>query len=173
MPSEPWVLPPEKQVHVASTTQPRASPFVAHGGDFTALRLDPDLDRYESDLAKNLELKIRGRLGEGFKEDNQLRILNCVATLTESGVMYEVDPRHVDLLAGSMGLTKANGVGTPGTKNPVADYDATKSNESEALQATDSLEPSHGDNLEPLLGDQKVLYSLSVTTRSCRRHPPS
>ena len=76
--------------------------------------------------------------------------------------MYEADPRHVDLLSGSMGLTKANGVGTPGTKNPVADYDATKSNESEALQATDSLEPSHGDSLEPSLGDKRVLDSLHV-----------
>ena len=84
--------------------------IVVHGGDFTALGLDPDLDWYETELAKNFELKIRGRLGEGCKGDNQLRILNRIVTITESGLMYEADPRHVDLLSGSMALTKANGV---------------------------------------------------------------
>ena len=107
--------------------------IVVHGDDFTDLGLDPDLDWYESELAKNFELKLRGRLGEGCKGDSQLRILNCIVTITESGITYEADPRHVDLLAGPMGLTKANGVGTTGTKNPIADYDATKSNESEVL----------------------------------------
>ena len=69
-----------------------------------------------------------------------------------------------------MGLTKANAVGTPGTKNPVADYDATKSNESEALQATDFLDPSHGDYLEQPLGDQKVLDSLTAISHNiCRK----
>ena len=65
-----------------------------------------------------------------------------------------------------MGHTKANGVGSPGTKNPVADYDATKSNESEALQAAESLEPPHGDNLQPSLGNQRVLDSLNVISRN-------
>ena len=68
-----------------------------------------------------------------------------------------------------MGLTRANGVGTPCTKNPVPDYDATKSNESEAIQATDSLELSHGDNLEPSLGDQRVLDSLYVISPNIPR----
>ena len=80
--------------------------------------------------------------------------------------MYEAGPRHVDLLPGSMGLTKANGVGTPGTMNPVADYDATKSNASEALQIPDSLEPSHGDNLEPSLADKRILDSLHAISHN-------
>ena len=79
--------------------------IVVHGDDFTALGLDPDLDWYESELAKNFELKIRGRLGEGCKGDSQLRIFNRIVTITKSGLMYEADIRHVDLLSGSMTMT--------------------------------------------------------------------
>ena len=65
--------------------------IVVHGDDFTTLGLDHDLDWYESELAKNFELKLRGRLGEGCKGDNQLRILNRIVTITESGITYEAD----------------------------------------------------------------------------------
>ena len=38
--------------------------IVVHGDDFTALGLDVDLNRYEAELQKLFEIKIRGRLGE-------------------------------------------------------------------------------------------------------------
>ena len=44
------------------------------GDDFTAMGLDADFFKYlyETELAKHFELKIRGRVGEGRKSDNQL-----------------------------------------------------------------------------------------------------
>ena len=62
---------------------------VVHGDEFTAIGLDADLDYYETELAKNFELKIHGRLGEGCKGDNQLRILNRIVTITASGLTYD------------------------------------------------------------------------------------
>ena len=105
---------------------------VVHGDDFTAMGLDADLDYYETELAKNFELKIRGRLGEGCKGDNQIRIVNRIITLTPPGVTYEADPRHVDLLVESMGLSQSNSVSTPGAKDPTPDYDAQKHHEDDS-----------------------------------------
>ena len=117
--------------------------IVVHGDDFTALGLDADLDYYETELAKNFELKIRGRLGEGCKGDNQIRILNRIVTLTPEGLTYEADPRHADLLCASMGLTDgAKAVLTPGLKEPEADYDAAKHHEDE--RQPDSDQPADG-----------------------------
>ena len=45
-----------------------------HGDDFTALGEKSSLDKYERELAKAFELKIRGRLGEGKDDDKEIRI---------------------------------------------------------------------------------------------------
>ena len=47
--------------------------------------------------------------------------------LTPEGLIYEADPRHVDLLTDAFNLQKSNGVSTSGTKPPDADGEATKS----------------------------------------------
>ena len=101
-----------------------------HGDDFTALGLDDDLDWYETEFAKHFELKIRGRIGEGCGGENEIRILNRIVRLTPEGLTYEADPRHVDILAASLGLAAANAVTTPGVKSTEADYTAQKANES-------------------------------------------
>ena len=43
-------------------------------------------------------------------------ILNRIVTLTASGLTYEADPRHCDLLKGSLNLTESNASGNPGVK---------------------------------------------------------
>ena len=58
-----------------------------------------------------------------------IKILDRMLRSSPEGLTYESDPRHVDLLASSMGLTISNAVSTPGTKEPNADYEATKTNE--------------------------------------------
>ena len=104
--------------------------LVVHGDDFTSLGIQSDLDWMEQELAKHFELKLRGRIGEGCPEPQQIRILNRILTLTKEGLIYEADPRHVDLFAGSLGLTSANSVITPGVKDPTPDYQALKQDES-------------------------------------------
>ena len=110
---------------------------VVHGDDVTAMGLDAGLDYYETELAKNFEFQIRGRLGEGGKGDDQLRIRNRIATITATGHTYEADPRHAHLLVESLGLTLANSVATPGAKEPTADYDAKQHHEDDPLPDSD------------------------------------
>ena len=87
---------------------------VVRGDDFTALGTDDDLDFYETKLAEHFELKIRRRFGEGCSGPIQIRILNSCVELTPEGLIYEVDPCHVDLLTDAFSLQKSNGVLTPG-----------------------------------------------------------
>ena len=101
---------------------------VVHGDDFTCLGLDEDIDYYETQLAKRFELKIRGRLGIGC-ELTEIKILNRVVRITSEGLEYEADPRHTELITGSLGLTAANAVKTPGVKDPVPDYSITKADD--------------------------------------------
>ena len=106
---------------------------VVHGGDFTSMGVKSELDWLETEFAKHFELKIRGRLGEDCSGPQEIRILNRIVTLGADGLTYEADPRHVDLLSSSLGLTSANSVATPGVKDPNPDYDSQKENEPENL----------------------------------------
>ena len=58
-----------------------------------------------------------------------MRILNRVVEMQPDGLTYEADPRHVEIMLNSMGLTDANAVMTPGVKEGVADYSTPKLNE--------------------------------------------
>ena len=94
---------------------------VVHGDDFNALGVSDDLSLYEDPLKHSFEIKIRGRMGPDGNCD-EIKILNRILRLTTKGLTYESDPRHVDLLTSSMGLTIGNAVSTPGTKEPNAGY---------------------------------------------------
>ena len=135
--------------------------IVVHGDDFTAMGLQTDLDWYEQNLAKHFELKIRGRLGENVSGPKKLRILNRIITLTDHGIQFEADPRHVDLLASSMGLSQSNSVSTPGIKDPDPDYDLVKNDESKnlPLSAKDALPSSSIDG--QITGSAECLWSIS------------
>ena len=106
--------------------------IVVHGDDFNALGVAAELDWYETELAKHFEIKIRGRMGPGG-DCTEIKILNRILRLTPEGLTYEADPRHVDLLASSMNLDASKGVGTPGAKDPVADYAAATTKHDESL----------------------------------------
>ena len=95
--------------------------IVVHGDDFTALGTDASLDLYETGLAKYFELKIKGRLGLDAKDDKEMRVLNRIVRVDASGLKYEADPRHVELLAQSLNLQGCNPVATPGIKKPFED----------------------------------------------------
>ena len=122
---------PDRQLHL-----------VVHGDDFTSLGIQADLDWMETELAKHFELKIRGRLGENCTGPQQIRILNRIVTLTPEGLIYEADPRHVDLLGQSLGLSASNSVLTPGVKDPTPDYDAEKSDECQPPAQIQPSEPT-------------------------------
>ena len=102
---------------------------VVHGDDFTSLGSDAGLDWVEDILKKSFDIKVRGRIGVGCKGDNEIRILNRIVRITESGLEYEADPRHVDLIVSSLNLHESKPVATPGVKNPVPELEAEKSND--------------------------------------------
>ena len=136
---------------------------VVHGDDFTSMGLGDDLTWLETTMATHFEIKIRGRLGEDCKGPQQIRILNRIVTLTPEGLMYEADPRHVDLLSKSMGLTSANAVATPGIKDPTPDYDAVKTDESDAVTYSDFPAVNADDVINALRPrESRVTFSEDV-----------
>ena len=100
--------------------------LVVHDDDFTSLGLDDGLDKLEEGLKTKFEIKVRGRMGE-HHECKQMRILNRVVTLSESGLTYEADPRHAELLIRNMAVS--NSVGTPGVKDSDLTHAAPKEQE--------------------------------------------
>ena len=106
----------------------RSLSIVVHGDDFNALGVKADLDWYEGELAKSFEIKMRSRMGPG-EDCTEIKILNKILRYNDDGLTYEADPRHIDLLASSKGLTTSNAVATPATKEPEAHYEATKTME--------------------------------------------
>lgn len=94
---------------------------VVHGDDFSALGTDEALDKYEAGLRKSFECKMRGRLGVEKNDLKEIRMLNRIIRITPTGLMYEADPRHAELLAKSMNLENCRQVATPGTKKGFTD----------------------------------------------------
>ena len=82
---------------------------------------DESLDKYEKGLASHFELKIKGRLGLGPNDGKEMRVLNRIVRVNADGLQYEADPRHVELLAKSLGLADSKPVATPGVKKPFED----------------------------------------------------
>ena len=72
--------------------------IVVHGDDLTALVEGIDLDWYEDALANFFELKLRARVGPEAEDDKEVRILNRILRLGDKGLLYEADPRHVEIL---------------------------------------------------------------------------
>ena len=105
---------------------------VVHGDDFTAVATDTDLDWYTSELQKVFEIKVRGRIGEGT-EETEVRILNRIVRITPTGVRYEADPRHHELLVRSMGLEAGSSVVTPGIKPAEPETSVVKGEEMQCI----------------------------------------
>ena len=76
---------------------------------------------YEAELSKVFEIKVRGRLGESCTM-TKIKILNRAVRVAADGLEYEADPRHVELLAGSMNMAAANSVKTPGVHDSIPDF---------------------------------------------------
>ena len=84
-----------------------------------------------------------GRLGPGTTDQNSIRILNRVVTWSTTGITYELDQRHAELIVQGVGLQhKDKAVNTPGLK-PAADKEEI-------------------DDSEPLSGNEATQYRALV-----------
>ena len=91
--------------------------FVIHGDDFTYLGCDEDLDWLQTEIVKEFEIKIRGRLGPEKHDAKNMRILNRCVEWREDGIYYEADPRHAEMIAKEMCDAKSTAtVSTAGVK---------------------------------------------------------
>ena len=100
---------------------------VVHGDDFTSLGSDAALTWMETQMAKSFELQLRGRLGIGC--EGELRILNRIVRVNSTGLEYEADPRHVELITESLELADCKPVCSPGVKNPSPELEPFKNEE--------------------------------------------
>ena len=90
---------------------------VIHGDDVTVLGHPEQLDWFRSSIQDRFEVKFRGRLGPGIKDDKSIRILNRVVEWTDQGIKYEADQRHAEIIIKQLGLNdRSKPVVTPGSK---------------------------------------------------------
>ena len=105
-----------------------------HGDDFTTLGPRPSLDWLFGVASKSWQCKLRGVLGApGTPNTTQhMVILNRLVSWDERGIHLEADPRHRDIPAQELGVTKGI-VGTPMAK-PVAGDEAKPLSSEEVSQ---------------------------------------
>ena len=83
---------------------------VVHGDDFTTLGDEVELEWFYQELAKVFSLKLRGVLGPEPHDLKEIRILNRVVAWDGSGIWYETDQRHSEIIVEGLGLEEGNGV---------------------------------------------------------------
>ena len=77
---------------------------VVHGDDFTILGDRKHLDWFRERMKKRYPVKIRGRLGPRDTDEKQIRILNRILTWGNTGIEYEDDQRHAEIVIRELGL---------------------------------------------------------------------
>ena len=86
----------------------RDTAAVVHGDDFIIEGADEELDYVQDVLAKNYEIKIRGRLGSGQRDVREIDMLGRKIRWHEWGVSWEGDDRHKKLLEEYFGFDGAS-----------------------------------------------------------------
>jgi hypothetical protein len=95
---------------------------IVHGDDFVLTGRAWALDEVKAGMHERFLLKELGRLGGGPGELRELRVLNRVIRWTTSGLKYEADPRHAEIVVrGVAGAEKA--LSAPGTHSK--DFETT------------------------------------------------
>ena len=76
---------------------------MVHGDDFTALSTDESLNRNAAQMHAAFDVELRGRLGAEAHDAKEINLLNRVLMVSSTGLRYEADPRHVELLGRALG----------------------------------------------------------------------
>jgi hypothetical protein len=97
--------------------------IVVHGDDFTILGTSWDIQWVHDRLAAKYELKLRGVLGSPLNpgSTSEISVLNRIVRWGGSGIEYEADPRHAEIIISELGLKGSKAVATPGIKCNVFD----------------------------------------------------
>ena len=90
--------------------------LVFHGDDVAIEGHEGDLDTITSRLDKLFELVVKATLGPESKDDKQACLLDRLLTWTEEGLLWECDPRQIELAIAELGLHDGKAKSTPGIK---------------------------------------------------------
>ena len=108
--------------------QGKASPYVfyhrarqirtfVHGGDYVSSAKPEQLKWLKGELERKYQIKIQW-LGPNKEHQQEVKILNRIVGWDHNkGFVFEVDPRHAEIIIDQLGLTEARIVSTPGTKD--------------------------------------------------------
>ena len=72
--------------------------LVAHGDDFTILAAEDTIRWIYNEMSKRYKPKLRGVLGPDPGDLKEIIILNRILRWTSSGLEYEPDPRHAEMI---------------------------------------------------------------------------
>ena len=89
---------------------------VVHGDDFTCLGYTGELDWLRGQFSAKFTVKFKARLGPEPNDDKSVQILNRVLTWTDSGIEYEPDQRHAEIITDELGVSNKKSVITLGVK---------------------------------------------------------
>ena len=91
--------------------------MVVHGDDFISEGSRADLKWLDSAMKEHFELKTEV-LGpqKALGEVQEARVLNRVLKWESTGISWEPDPRHAELVIQQLGLQGGKPVTTPGSK---------------------------------------------------------
>ena len=96
---------------------------VVHRDDFTFAGRDEELSKCTTMMSNEYDIKVRGKLGPDKDDDKAVTILNRYVTWTKDGIIYEADPRHVEMFVNELGLHEAKPSSTPGSTMAMKDSD--------------------------------------------------
>ena len=77
-----------------------------HGDDFTLCASEEDLMWIKSLIQSWLEVKVRAMLGPDPSDDKEVVILGRVVQWMETGISYQADPKHRQMLLEHFGFVE-------------------------------------------------------------------
>ena len=87
--------------------------ITVHGDDFTVTGPDKDLKWFQEQMSAKYEVKT-AFLGPDCGQEKEIRVLNRTLRWTDTGIEYEADQRHAELIVREMAMETAKPVSTPG-----------------------------------------------------------
>jgi hypothetical protein len=92
--------------------------IVVHGDDFTTIGRQQFLDKFRDLMAGWYLMTVKGILGPEAGDEKELRILNRRLRVEHDALVYEPDPKHVQLLCEEFGLQhNSKGLDSPFLKD--------------------------------------------------------
>jgi hypothetical protein len=137
---------------------------IVHGDDFVLTGRAEALDEVKARMHERFLLKELGRLGGGQGELKELRVLNRVIRWTPTGLKYEADPRHAEIVVrGVAGAERS--LSAPGTSSK--DFEATPGEDQDLPERVARLFRSFAARANYLAMDRPDISQ--ATKELCRR----